>query len=66
MELRTLLAHNSATKIIWEHGGWSTEGTATDVVLTEMLATYPNLYIALKNCHSTRMETMPATSTRQA
>lgn len=47
-ELSNLLSHNTTTKIIWDHAGWSNTGGATAAVFSQMLADHPNLYLSLK------------------
>lgn len=49
-QLATLLSHNTNTKIIWDHAGWTNLDTslATAAVFTQMLADHPNLYLSLK------------------
>lgn len=49
-QFATLLSHNTDTKIIWAHAGWTNLDTsvATAAVFTQMLADHPNLYLDLK------------------
>lgn len=56
-ELKSLLNHNTATKILLEHVGWSPNGYATAAVIESLLSAHPNLYIALKKCHPTYVST---------
>jgi predicted TIM-barrel fold metal-dependent hydrolase len=49
-QLATLLSHNTNTKIIWDHAGWTnlTTSLATAAVFSQMLADHANLYLSLK------------------
>jgi predicted TIM-barrel fold metal-dependent hydrolase len=47
-QLATLLSHNTNTRIIWDHAGWSNSGGATAAVISGLMATHPNLYLSLK------------------
>lgn len=49
-QLAALLSHNTNTKIIWDHAGWTNlEGSlATAAVFSQMLADHANLYLSLK------------------
>lgn len=47
-ELEELLSHNTATKVVWEHAGWSNTGNATADLMASLLADHPNLYLAIK------------------
>jgi Amidohydrolase len=47
-EFANLLSHNTNTRIIWDHAGWSNSGFATAAVFSQMLADHPNLYLNLK------------------
>lgn len=50
-QLATLLSHNTNTKIIWDHAGWSNIDSlslATASVISQLLADHSNLYLSLK------------------
>jgi hypothetical protein len=47
-QFANLLNHNTNTKIIWDHAGWSNSGGATASVISGLMATHPNLYLSLK------------------
>jgi hypothetical protein len=47
-EFANLLAHNTNTKIIWDHAGWCNTGQATATVISGLMAAHPNLYVSLK------------------
>jgi hypothetical protein len=49
-QFATLLSHNTSTKIIWDHAGWTnlSTSTATAAVFSQMLADHSNLYLNLK------------------
>jgi hypothetical protein len=47
-QFANLLNHNTNTKIIWDHAGWSNSGGATASVISGLMAAHPNLYLSLK------------------
>ena len=47
-QFERLLGHNSKTKIIWAHAGWSNTGLGTPELMRRLMARYPNLYSSVK------------------
>ena len=47
-ELEALLAHNTATKIVWDHAGWTNSGVMTAGTAAQLLGSHSNLYLTLK------------------
>ena len=43
-----LLGHNPKARIVWQHIGWDNTGDMTPELLDRLLASHPNLYVALR------------------
>lgn len=52
--LETLLAHDRAAKVVWQHIGWDNNGHMTVELLRRLLAAHPNLFLALRIEERTR------------
>lgn len=52
-ELDNLLLYNENTNIVLEHVGWSTNNEDQLSLLEPLMATYGNLYLALRKCNYT-------------
>ncbi len=52
--LERLLAYNREARIVWQHIGWDNTGDMTSELIDRLMATHPNLHIALRIERRTR------------